>query len=185
MPSQRTLSDWVAKNHFGFAERYLEAKKIAAHFLAETALEEAYNHADDFYLDDDGKPVFDGHHVQRSKLIIDTIKWQVGKMLPKLYGDKITQEFGISGDLAKLLESASNRDTGLPPPIGASFEELPVEEQSANNPASRHNNTNTTISCDGIVAEASYQHDLRDLKNAPSTPSNHRRNRRNRRPLDA
>lgn len=40
MPNQRTLSDWVAKNHLGFAERYLEAKRIAAHFLAERALEE-------------------------------------------------------------------------------------------------------------------------------------------------
>ena len=117
MPSQRTLSEWVAKNHLGFAAKYLDAKRVAAHFLAEKALEEAYNSAHDFYLDDEGRPVFDGHHVQRSKFIIDTIKWEVSKMLPKLYGDKLTQELGLTGDLAKMLEAASNRDTGLPPPI--------------------------------------------------------------------
>lgn len=92
MPSQRTLSDWVAKDHMGFARKYLESKRVAAHFLAERALEEAFNAANDYYLDDDGRPVFDGHHVQRSKLIVDTIKWEVSKMLPKLYGDKLTQE---------------------------------------------------------------------------------------------
>ena len=57
----------------------------------------------------------DGHHVQRSKLIVDTIKWEVSKMLPKLYGDIITQELDITGDLGQLLEAASNRDNGLPP----------------------------------------------------------------------
>ena len=122
MPSQRTLSDWVARNHLGFAEKYLEAKRISAHFLAEKALDEAYNAADDFYVDDEGRPVFDGHHVQRSKLIIDTIKWEVSKMLPRIYGDKVTQEFGVSGDLAQLLESATNRDKGLPPPIEVDYE---------------------------------------------------------------
>ena len=100
MPSQRTLSDWVANNHMDFAERYLESKRVAAHFLAEQALDEAYNAANDFYLDDEGRLVFDGHHVQRSKLIVDTIKWTVAKMLPRIYGDKMTQELGISGDLA-------------------------------------------------------------------------------------
>ncbi len=181
MPSQRTLSDWVAKNHFGFAERYLEAKRIAAHFLAEGALEEAYNSAEDFYLDDDGRPVFDGHHVQRSKLIIDTIKWEVGKMLPKLYGDKITQELDLSGDLAKLLESASNRDKGLPRPIDVDFEEVKQEE-----PVKELTALPDSASSAGATGEdpaaASHHHYLRGLKSAPSTPSNHRRNRRGRQP---
>ena len=54
MPSQRTLSDWVAKNHLGFAERYLEAKRIAAHFLAEQLMEEARNDTNDFFVDENG-----------------------------------------------------------------------------------------------------------------------------------
>ncbi len=182
MPSQRTLSDWVAKNHFGFAERYLEAKRIAAHFLAEGALEEAYNSAEDFYLDDDGRPVFDGHHVQRSKLIIDTIKWEVGKMLPKLYGDKITQELDLSGDLAKLLESASNRDKGLPRPIDVDFEEVKQEEQPVEELAALPDSTSSAGATGEDPAAASHHHYMRGLKSARSTPSNHRRHHRKRRP---
>jgi len=182
MPSQRTLSDWVAKNHLGFAERYLNAKRVSAHFLAEGALEEAYNSAEDFYLDDDGRPVFDGHHVQRSKLIIDTIKWEVGKMLPKLYGDKITQELDVTGDLAKLLESASNRDKGLPRPIDVDFEEVPQREQPVEELAALPDSASSAGATGEDPAAASHHHYLRGLKSAPSTPSNHRRNRRGRRP---
>ena len=181
MLSQRTLSDWVAKNHLHFAERYLNAKRVSAHFLAEKALEEAYNSANDFYLDDDGRPVFDGHHVQRSKLIIDTIKWEVGKMLPKLYGDKITQELDVTGDLAMLLKSASNRDKGLPRPIDVDFEEVkqeePVEELAA-----LPDSASSAGATGEDPAAASHHHYMRGLKSAPSTPSNHRRNRRGRRP---
>ncbi len=182
MPSQRTLSDWVAKNHLHFAERYLNAKRVSAHFLAEKALEEAYNSANDFYLDDDGRPVFDGHHVQRSKLIIDTIKWEVGKMLPKLYGDKITQELDVTGDLAKLLESASNRDKGLPRTIDVDFEEVPQREQPVEELAALPDSASSAGATGEDPAAASHHHYLRGLKSAPSTPSNHRRNRRGRRP---
>jgi len=154
---------------------------VSAHFLAEGALEEAYNSAEDFYLDDDGRPVFDGHHVQRSKLIIDTIKWEVGKMLPKLYGDKITQELDLSGDLAKLLESASNRDKGLPRPIDVDFEEVPQREQPVEELVALPDTSLAGATGEDLAA-ASHHHYLRGLKSAPSTPSNHRRNRRGRRP---
>jgi len=178
MPSQRTLSEWVAKNYLGFAEKYLDAKRVAAHFLAEKALEEAFNATDDFYLDDEGRPVFDGHHVQRSKLIVDTIKWEVSKMLPKLYGDKLTQEFDVSGDLVALIESASNRDSGLPPPIDGEFDEVTQTDVrqmiSAKQFASEEATQSETIQHDGF----------REPQNGPSTPSNHRHSRRRRQPTN-
>ena len=182
MPSQRTLSDWVARNHLGFAEKFLEAKRISAHFLAEKALDEAYNAADDFYLDDEGRPVFDGHHVQRSKLIIDTIKWEVSKMLPRIYGDKVTQEFGVSGDLAKLLESATNKDTGLPPPINAEFHELRESELERIADAEVHE-LNQQDSDDDPSTTQATKHYMRGLKSGPATPSNQNSNRRRSRHL--
>lgn len=180
MPSQRTLSDWVSKNHMGFAERYIEAKRVAAHFLAERALEEAYNSANDFYLDDSGRPVFDGHHVQRSKLIIDTIKWEASKMLPKLYGEKVTQELGLTGDLAKLIADASNRDQGLPKPIDANCEELYEAElvhESLEQPPDPKKSAGKDNNLSG---EPPQKLVIIKTKNAPSTPSNHRHNRRHR-----
>lgn len=35
---------------------------------------------------------FDGEHVQRSRLRVDTRKWILAKALPKIYGDKLTAE---------------------------------------------------------------------------------------------
>ena len=134
--------------------------------------------------------MFDGHHVQRSKLIVDTIKWEVSKLLPKLYGDKITQELDITGDLAQLLEAASNRDNGLPPPIDVEFKKV----ESTKNLESCLLNENThsiegevpthddnhPVSV-GSVSEINY---LRGFKSSPSTPSNQRRNRRRCRKLE-
>ena len=116
MPSQRTLSDWVQKNYPDFTERYLDAKRVAAHFLAEQLMEEVRNDTNDFFVDEKGAKRPNHANVQRSKLICDSIKWQLARMLPKIYADRITQERGVSGDLAKLMEVVSNRDKGLPPP---------------------------------------------------------------------
>ena len=60
-------------------------------------------------------------------------------MLPKLYGDIITQELDITGDLAQLLEAASNRDNGLPPPIDVEFKKV----ESTKNLKSCLSNENT------------------------------------------
>lgn len=43
-------------------------------------------------------PQLDTEHVQRSRLRVDTLKWQASKLVPKKYGDKIHQEH--SGEVA-------------------------------------------------------------------------------------
>ena len=84
MPHYRTLRTWITKDHRGFASRYDVAKRIGILVYAEQALDEARNAAKDYYTDERGRRMFDRRHVWRSKLIVDTVKWQVGKMLPKL-----------------------------------------------------------------------------------------------------
>jgi len=44
--------------------------------------------------DDEDKAsyVLNGEHVQRSRLRVDTRKWMLSKALPKVFGDKVTQE---------------------------------------------------------------------------------------------
>lgn len=53
--------------------------------------------------------VFDGEHFQRSRLRVDTRKWVLSKVLPKIYGDKIGVE--VTGDAALLatMEAARER----------------------------------------------------------------------------
>ena len=86
MPHYRTLRSWITNDYMGFASRYDESKRIGILVYAEQALDEARNTAKDYYTDEHGRRVFDRRHVWRSKLIVDTVKWQVGKMLPKLSG---------------------------------------------------------------------------------------------------
>jgi len=42
--------------------------------------------------DDQKLYVLNGEHVQRSRIRVDTRKWLLSKALPKVYGDKLTQE---------------------------------------------------------------------------------------------
>mgnify|MGYP003335998155 FL=1 len=56
-------------------------------------LDEIAGHkSNDYYVDDEGKLKPDLEHIARSRLRIDTRKWMLSKMLPKVYGDKIITE---------------------------------------------------------------------------------------------
>ncbi len=103
-------------------------------------------------------------------------------MLPKLYGDKITQELDVTGDLAMLLESASNRDKGLPRPIDVDFEEVPQREQPVKELAAPPDSASSAGATGEDPAAGPHHHYMRGLKSAPSTPSNHRRKHHGRRP---
>ena len=50
----------------------------------------------------DGDCTFDGQPdtalVQQARLRVDTRKWMLAKMLPKLFGDRVTQELVGDGD---------------------------------------------------------------------------------------
>ena len=48
------------------------------------------------YMERNGKLVFDGEHISRSRLRVDTRKWLLSKALPKLYGDKLTHDGNVS-----------------------------------------------------------------------------------------
>jgi hypothetical protein len=46
----------------------------------------------DYMVDADGKTVPDMEHIMRSRLRIDTRKWMLSKMLPKVFGEKVITE---------------------------------------------------------------------------------------------
>lgn len=72
MPAQDTIYDWLAKDQI-FSERYTQACKLRRerkfYMMEHTARTE--------------------EDVQRARLIIDTVKWQLSKEEPKKYGDKV------------------------------------------------------------------------------------------------
>ena len=73
------------------AQRYARANKTRADLLFEQ-INDIANHTDE-----DHTPFTGGNVVQRDKLRIDALKWQLSKMNPKKYGDKIQTE--VSGTL--------------------------------------------------------------------------------------
>jgi hypothetical protein len=88
MPASSTIFKWLSVFP-AFAEQYTRAKREQAERLADELIELA---------DDDSKDISgelsmpNGVAVQRSRLMVDTRKWYLSKVLPKVYGDKILNE---------------------------------------------------------------------------------------------
>ncbi len=55
--------------------------------------------------------------IGRSRIKIDLRKWHVAKLIPRIYGEKVDVTHEVTGDLAAILKSASNKDSGLPAPV--------------------------------------------------------------------
>lgn len=97
MPSPDTIYRWTTERE-DFSDLYLEARAKQAHKL----FEETINIADDGTNDyvervkksGEAHVVGDTEHIQRSKLRVDTRKWFISRVLPKMYGDKLT----VGGD---------------------------------------------------------------------------------------
>ena len=61
----------------------------------------------DFVVNEEGKLVPDMEHIMRSRLRIDTRKWLLGKVLPRVYGDKVITE--VTGKDGGAIEMQATR----------------------------------------------------------------------------
>lgn len=86
-----TVLDWKNERP-EFCEQYTRARETGYQLLADELVEIADDGSADSYVDADGKVRTDAEVVARSRLRLDTRKWLLSKMLPKVYGDKVTQE---------------------------------------------------------------------------------------------
>ena len=77
MPSKSTVMKWVATGVDDFADRYAQVMRVRAMGWSE----ELVDIADDKELDP-----------QDRRVRIDTRKWLLSKVLPRVYGDKIEHE---------------------------------------------------------------------------------------------
>lgn len=110
MPHASTFLDWVEEDPAGIGQDYAHAREIGYTLLADEILaisDKTHEWVTIQELDPDGKPLFDDKGEPRLKKIlmplnsdviahkrvqIDTRKWMLSKMLPKVYGDKVTTE---------------------------------------------------------------------------------------------
>jgi len=91
MPARGNVYAWIRHNTNGFADHWRDAKLAGIESLADDILDIADDGTNDWMerAGKDGKVevVADKEHIQRSKVRIDTRKWLLAKLLPKVYGD--------------------------------------------------------------------------------------------------
>lgn len=85
MPNQDTINEW-RWDYPEFSERYLVAKQMQAHLLAEECEDIA---KEKHYVEDAlGQKRVDPGFIASQRLMADTRKWHVSKLNPTYFGDK-------------------------------------------------------------------------------------------------
>jgi hypothetical protein len=94
MPARSTVFKWLADPaNASFVDQYARAREAQAEALFEDILEIADDSSGDVKIvGEDEREVCNTEFVARAKLRVDARKWMAGKLAPKKYGDKITQE---------------------------------------------------------------------------------------------
>ena len=93
MPTEATARAWVLEDREGFSSHYAIAREIAYSSMADEVLEIADDGSNDWMerqnADGSTYTALNGEAVARSRLRVDTRKWLLSKVLPKVYGDKL------------------------------------------------------------------------------------------------
>jgi hypothetical protein len=93
-----TVLTWSQDVKHPFAERYFLARKLGYLHLAEELLEISDDSSGDVTKDENGNAAVNHANIQRSRLMVDTRKWLLARLLPKVFGDRVTTEHtGPSG----------------------------------------------------------------------------------------
>jgi len=118
MPAASTVCGWVLANLNGFAEQYEVSRRLQAQLLADELLDIADDSTNDFMVrqskSGEEYETTNQEVIQRSRLRVDTRKWYLSKVLPKIYGDRldlgnadgvpfqinVIKDFGINNDPA-------------------------------------------------------------------------------------
>lgn len=93
---EKMIYHWSIRDLSGFSKRYLDAKLARALRWAEEIMDIADDSTND-YVERKKKNgetflALDTEAVLRSRLRIDTRKWMLSRMLPKLFGEKVINE---------------------------------------------------------------------------------------------
>jgi transposase-like protein len=90
MPSESTVRRWAIEDREGFSARYARARTIGYMRLADDVLEISDDSSGDAIVDPEtGVERINTEFVARSRIRVDTRKWLLSKVLPKLFGDKV------------------------------------------------------------------------------------------------
>jgi hypothetical protein len=101
MPTETAVRLWAKQDRDGCAVRYTQAREAGYERLADELLEIADDGSNDWVRRETERGAveitLDHEHVSRSRLRVDTRKWMLSKMLPKVFGDRL-QHANAAGD---------------------------------------------------------------------------------------
>ena len=86
-PDPSTMLRWLEESDV-LAQQYAQARARGYQLLADEIIEISDDSSGDVIYSDSG-PKLDAEFVARSRLKVESRKWMLSKMLPKLYGDKL------------------------------------------------------------------------------------------------
>lgn len=85
MPAPSTVLSWCLQ-HREFMEQYAQARKLQAMLIADEVLDIADDSTNDTQIDDEGNEIVNHDHISRARLRVDTRKWYLSKVFPKVFG---------------------------------------------------------------------------------------------------
>lgn len=109
----QTILDWTVAEQ-AFAGQYAHARAQGYALLADEIVEIADESQNDTFTDDDGNVRTNAEVVARSRLRVDTRKWMLSKMLPKVYGDKLEHTGPNGGPMQAAITVRFVTDAGNP-----------------------------------------------------------------------
>jgi hypothetical protein len=120
MPSARTVYNWAARNHSGFARIYRQAREAGCYAMADQVIDIADDASGDLIVREarDGSTVMvpNPENIKRAQLRGGSRRWLIAKFLPKQFGDK--PEPGVvdpsSDALTLVMKLIDGQSRGLP-----------------------------------------------------------------------
>lgn len=126
MPTESAVRGWAMDDYRGFSANYLRAREIGYSRLAEEIIQitntpiigEKRTTKPLTMRNSDGdivptgeflEEVVTGDMIEHRRLQVDTRKWLLSKVLPKVYGDKQTLEHTGTLNVAEVLSAARKR----------------------------------------------------------------------------
>jgi hypothetical protein len=111
MPSAGSVIGWVNNDTEGFAEQYARARIIGYQLLADELLHlaDTPQRGSTTTSKEWGDEIKTGDMIEHRKLQVDTRKWMLSKMLPKVYGDKQQVEHSGTINTANTILEARKR----------------------------------------------------------------------------
>ena len=93
-PDESTVRKWALDDVQGFAARYTRAREIGYHSMADEIFDIADDGRNDWMDRTNARTgevdqVPNHENINRSRLRVDSRKWFLSKVLPKIYGDKL------------------------------------------------------------------------------------------------